>query len=102
MFEVPFAAYEKAIRKKSYVQVKGKVTEVTGLIIKVEGLEAFIGEVCEIQIKATDKTVLSEVVGFVEKTVLLMPLDDLDGIGPGCIVRPTGKIPSARLPCGAL
>lgn len=36
-------------------------------------------------------TVLSEVVGFVDATVLLMPLDEIDGIGPGCLVRPTGK-----------
>nr|WP_321294065.1 flagellar protein export ATPase FliI [uncultured Trichococcus sp.] len=70
----------------------GKVSQVTGLIIRVEGLEAFIGEVCEIQIKSTGTTVLSEVVGFVDATVLLMPLDEIDGIGPGCLVRPTGKI----------
>lgn len=69
----------------------GKVSQVTGLIIRVEGLEAFIGEVCEIQIKSTGTTVLSEVVGFVDATVLLMPLDEIDGIGPGCLVRPTGK-----------
>ena len=69
----------------------GKVSQVTGLIIRVEGLEAFTGEVCEIQIKSTGTTVLSEVVGFVDATVLLMPLDEIDGIGPGCLVRPTGK-----------
>ncbi|WP_420828509.1 flagellar protein export ATPase FliI [Jeotgalibaca caeni] len=90
MFDVPVAAYSKQLKKKSYIQIKGKVSEVTGLIVKVEGLEAFIGEVCEIELKATGKIVLSEVVGFVERTVLLMPLDNLDGIGPGCVVRPTG------------
>ena len=90
MFEVPFSAYQKQLNKKTYIQTKGKVSEVTGLIIKVEGLEAFVGEVCEILIKSSEKIVLSEVVGFVGETVLLMPLDDLDGIGPGCIVRPTG------------
>ncbi|HJB23436.1 MAG TPA: flagellar protein export ATPase FliI [Candidatus Jeotgalibaca pullicola] len=91
MFQIPFDCYQKQLKKKNYFQTKGKVSEVTGLIIKVEGLEAFIGEVCEIFLKATEKTVLSEVVGFVEQTVLLMPLDNLDGIGPGCLVRPTGK-----------
>lgn len=69
----------------------GKVSQVIGLIIKVDGLDAFIGEVCEIKIKSSSKIVMSEVVGFVEETVLLMPLDDLEGIGPGCLVRPTGK-----------
>lgn len=91
MFSVPFSNYQKQLNKKTYVQIQGKVTEVTGLIVKVEGLEAFVGEVCEIFIKSSEKVVLSEVVGFIEQTVLLMPLDDLDGIGPGCIVKPTGK-----------
>lgn len=69
----------------------GKVSQVTGLIIKVEGLDAFVGEVCEIQIKSSGRVALSEVVGFVDETVLLMPLDELEGIGPGCLVKPTGK-----------
>ena len=91
MFDVPFESYQEKLAKKTYHQVKGKVSEVTGLIIKVEGLEAFIGEVCEIEIRATEKKVLCEVVGFVESTVLLMPLDELEGIGPGCVVHPTGR-----------
>ncbi|MDN6625968.1 MAG: flagellum-specific ATP synthase FliI, partial [Pisciglobus halotolerans] len=69
----------------------GKVSQVTGLIIKVEGLEAFVGEVCEILIKSNGKKALSEVVGFVDETVLLMPLDEVEGIGPGCLVFPTGS-----------
>jgi len=91
MFEIPFETYHKQIKKKKFYLKMGKVSQVTGLIIRVEGLEAFIGEVCEIQIKSTGNTVMSEVVGFVGATVLLMPLDEIDGIGPGCLVRPTGK-----------
>lgn len=90
MFSLPFETYEKKIKQKSFYHVKGKVSEVIGLVIKVEGLEAFIGEVCEITIKSSEKKVLCEVVGFVERTVLLMPLDNLEGIGPGCVVYPTG------------
>ncbi|SYZ78143.1 flagellar protein export ATPase FliI [Trichococcus shcherbakoviae] len=91
MFEIPFETYHKQIREKNFYLKMGKVSQVTGIIIRVEGLDAFIGEVCEIQIRSTGSTVLSEVVGFVDATVLLMPLDEIDGIGPGCLVRPTGK-----------
>ncbi len=59
----------------------GKVTQVIGLIIQVEGLEVFIGELCEILIKSSDKVVPAEVVGFRGHTVLLMPLAELEGIG---------------------
>lgn len=91
MINIPFELYHETLNKKNVLLKHGKVSQVIGLIIKVDGLDAFIGEVCEIEIKAHEKTVLSEVVGFVDETVLLMPLDDLEGIGPGCLVYPTGK-----------
>lgn len=91
MFTIPFEQYHNQLNRKSYYLKMGKVSQVTGLIIKVEGLDAFVGEVCEIQIKSSGRTALSEVVGFVDETVLLMPLDELEGIGPGCLVKPTGK-----------
>ena len=55
-----------------------KVSQETGQDIRVEGLDAFVGEVCEIEIKSTGRIVLSEVVGFVDRTVLLMPLDEVE------------------------
>ncbi len=97
MFDLPFDEYRNLIKKKPHYQKLGKVTQVIGLIIQVEGLEVFVGEVCEIYIKASDKIVLSEVVGFKDNSVLLMPLDELSGIGPGCLVRPTGKSLKVRI-----
>lgn len=91
MFDIPFDTYHNQLNRKSYYLKMGKVSQVTGLIIKVEGLDAFVGEVCEIHIKSSGRVALSEVVGFVDEMVLLMPLDELEGIGPGCLVKPTGK-----------
>lgn len=91
MLNIPFDLYHETLNSKSVALKRGKVSQVIGLIIKVDGLDAFIGEVCEIEMKSRAKSVLSEVVGFVEETVLLMPLDELEGIGPGCLVYPTGK-----------
>ena len=91
MLNIPFNTYGDMIKKKDHYLKMGKVTQVIGLIIQVEGLEVFIGEVCEIKINSIDKVVLSEVVGFNGNSVLLMPLDDIQGIGPGCLVKPTGK-----------
>lgn len=87
---IPLEMIHKKIVNRNYYLKYGKVTQVVGLIIKVEGLNVFIGEVCQIEIIKTKKQVMAEVVGFVNKTVLLMPLDELDGIGPGCLVKPTG------------
>jgi len=91
LLNIPFEDYGNLIKRKSYYIKMGKVTQVIGLIIQVEGLQVFIGEVCEIFIKSLDKVVLTEVVGFKDNAVLLMPLDELQGIGPGCLVKPTGS-----------
>ena len=91
MININFEEYIDRIKRKTHYTKMGKVTQVIGLIIQVEGLEVFMGEVCEIFIKSLGKVVLSEVVGFKDNCVQLMPLDELQGIGPGCLVRPTGK-----------
>lgn len=91
MLNIPFEDYNNIIKRKPHYVKMGKVTQVIGLIIQVEGLQVFVGEVCQIFIKSSDKMVLSEVVGFKDNIVLLMPLDELKGIGPGCLVKPTGK-----------
>jgi len=91
MLNIPYNKYHKLLAEKRFASKRGKVSQVTGLIIKVEGLDAFVGEICEIEIKSSQRIVLSEVVGFVDQMVLLMPLDEVDEIGPGCLVRPTGN-----------
>lgn len=91
MLDIPFEKINKVIKKKEYYTKMGKVSQVIGIIIQVEGLEVFIGEVCEILIKHSGEIVLAEAVGFKEESVLLMPLAELGGVGPGCLVKPTGK-----------
>lgn len=77
-------------------KVMGKVRQVIGLVIEVSGIRPFIGEICYIH-SANRAVFLAEVVGFREKCCLLMPLGDLKGIAPGCIVEPTGKSFSLRV-----
>lgn len=89
--KIDFDELTNEARLHRFYSKYGKVAEVVGLIIKATGLEVFVGEICEVQVKNSHKVALTEVVGFVKDTVLLMPLDDLEGIGPGCIVRATKK-----------
>ncbi|MEG0293534.1 flagellar protein export ATPase FliI [Enterococcus sp.] len=96
-FELPLTNFIKAAQQQRFYSLYGKVSEVVGLIVKVEGLDLFVGEICEISIQNSEKKTLAEVVGFVKKTVLLMPLDELEGIGPGCLVKGTGKTLTIRV-----
>ncbi|MGZ9584638.1 flagellar protein export ATPase FliI [Paenibacillus marinisediminis] len=73
------------------VRVNGKVTQVIGLTVESEGPDASIGEVCHIYPSKGQVPLMAEVVGFRDNRVLLMPLGELNDIGPGCDVIGTGK-----------
>ena len=76
----------------------GRVAQVTGLIIESTGPAAVMGEVCQVYPPSGGSPVDAEVVGFRDSRMLLMPLGEFDGIGPGCRVVATGE--PLRVPVG--
>jgi len=76
----------------------GRVSNLIGLIIEATGLQAEIGEVCQVSASRDSEPVSAEVVGFRDGRTLLMPLGELHGIGPGTKVLPTGA--PFRVPVG--
>lgn len=82
---LPETVYQADLWKRG-----GKITRVTGLTLEARGLKAAIGEVCHIYSNGR-APVVAEVVGFREEVTLLMPLGELEGIGPGCRVMATGQ-----------
>jgi type III secretion system H+-transporting two-sector ATPase len=82
------------------LEVRGRVVEVTGLIIKARVPGVRIGEICYIETPLRDRPVRAEVVGFKNDLVYLMALGELTGIGPDSEVRPTGDVMTVRVgPC---
>jgi flagellum-specific ATP synthase len=71
---------------------KGKISQVVGLTIESVGPRVGLGELCYIKSNQRfHKGLPAEVVGFRGKNTLLMPLCDLEGIGPGSEIIATGK-----------
>lgn len=68
---------------------EGKVKKVIGLTIEVEDLKTSVGEICTIY-NQSNQPISCEVVGFRENEIILMPLGQLVGIGPGCRVVASG------------
>lgn len=67
----------------------GRVSQIVGLTIESIGPTTNIGDICLIKPRSGGG-VPAEVVGFRDQKVLLMPLSDLTGIGPGSLVTATG------------
>ncbi|KUK82057.1 MAG: Flagellar biosynthesis/type III secretory pathway ATPase, partial [Pelotomaculum thermopropionicum] len=72
------------------LKLTGQVTRVIGLTVEVQGINASIGEVCEIAVPGEPEAIRAEVVGFRDGSTLLMPLGELRGIHQGCSVTPGG------------
>ncbi|OOP75180.1 flagellar protein export ATPase FliI [Clostridium beijerinckii] len=85
--------FDKLIKKASdtsTIYSEGVVKKVIGLTIEVQGIKAFVGELCIIY-NEKNVPVNCEVVGFRDEFVILMPLDELIGISPGCRAVPQRK-----------
>jgi len=87
---IDLAHYRQLVKEASTVRVRGRVTELVGLIIKAAVPGVRMGEVVEIRGR-NRAAVKAEVVGFEGEEVMLMPLGDLVGIGPDSEVIPTGR-----------
>lgn len=65
----------------------GKVTKVVGLIAEGQGIKAPLGAVCHLMPDDESEPIAAEVVGFRDRSCLLMPYRDMRGIGPGSLIR---------------
>lgn len=69
----------------------GRVSKIVGLTIEALGPPAELGEICIIKSDTSRKKIAAEVVGFKDDIVVLMPLGDIEDIGPDWQVEATGK-----------
>jgi flagellum-specific ATP synthase len=95
MLAIDFDKY-KQLLDKSYEQEIGKVVKMVGLTIEASGPKANLNDLCYITgVGQTDKKI-AEVIGFRENRILLMPFDDMTGVGIGSLVENSGtnfKVP---------
>jgi len=84
------------------IVVYGRVAQAVGLVIEGFGPISSIGEVCEIRSANDTQSIFAEVVGFRGERVLLMPLGDVRGIGPGSRLIPHGTPASVPIGDGLL
>ena len=74
------------IQRTVPIERAGRVTGVAGLIVEADGPNVGLGDICQIKSERDGSTLLAEVVGFRQHTVLLMPLGDMEGLHAGCKV----------------
>ena len=74
---------EKAIAVADTIRPVGRVRNLVGMVIEVEGLAAPVGSLCRIHAGRHEPTVLAEVIGFRDDTLLVMPYQHTRGVAAG-------------------
>jgi flagellum-specific ATP synthase len=99
--------YLTTLQNRSLSRFQGRVAQVIGLSIEVEGLRLGVGDVCTILPELAGRRAMhgseeelaerraggisAEVVGFRENRLIVMPFSDTHGVRPGSAVFPRGR-----------
>lgn len=94
--------YINALDWLTSVEVRGRVTELVGLLIRASVPGARVGELCLIRSPHRARELHAEVVGFRGSEVILMPLGDIHDVAMGAEVISTGASLSVRVGEGVL
>ena len=97
MIAIDLEKYRQLL-EKSYEQEIGRVVKMVGLTIEASGPMANLNDVCYITEENQNQKKAAEVVGFRENRILLMPYDDMTGVGIGSLVENSGT--AFRVPVG--
>lgn len=97
-FELNLDKYYNALRGRILTRDSGKVIEVSGLVIRGYLPGASVGSIVEIHPSATEGAgFLAEVVGFRDKSVLMMPLGEMRGVSYGSQMSLLRQVASIRV-----
>ncbi|MGR6836159.1 flagellar protein export ATPase FliI [Syntrophomonas erecta] len=87
-----------ALEKAPTCQLKGRISQAIGLTLEAVGPKLSLGELCYVKNNYTQQEYIpAEVVGFRDHKTLLMPLGNLEGIGPGSELTATGTTLRVRV-----
>ena len=81
--DINFDKYSDILKNIHLTKDSGKVTEVTGLLIKGFLPGASVGSICQIETPTSVKPLYAEVVGFKDRQVLMMGLSEMRGVALG-------------------
>lgn len=80
-----------SLKEQTYFKKLGKVVKIVGLTIESVGPDAKLNDLCMIiSGDSEEHTIMAEVVGFRDNRVLLMPFDNVEGVGIGCVIENLG------------
>lgn len=85
------APYREIVADIAYPRPRGRIVQFIGLTIEAEGLQAQVGEVCQIHPPGDAQVISAEVIGFRDDRCVLMPFTEPNGLIAGAPVYARGR-----------
>ena len=83
--------YKNALAASDLIKYTGRVSQVVGFTIQSYGPSVKLVEIFNLYPLKADMPIKAEVVGIKDSIVCLMPLGNMNGVGPGSRIEATGK-----------
>jgi type III secretion protein N (ATPase) len=91
------AALDDALSDVAPMESRGRVLNAVGTLVKVTGLAARIGDLCELRNSGTSWRLRAEVVGVSGPAILLLPFGELDGVSTQTEVVNLGRAQTVKV-----
>ncbi len=89
-FNIDFNELDTLLSNVDLLRPNGAVVRVTGLTLESNGPQVGLGEMCNVSVRG-GKNIMAEVIGFRGGHIILLPLEDMDGVSPGDTVSATQR-----------
>jgi ATP synthase in type III secretion protein N len=76
-----------AVRQVNPIKVSGRVTQALGTVVRATGVDAQVGDVCELH-SGNGQMMRAEVIGFDQQIAILSPFGELKGLSASTMVVP--------------
>ena len=95
-YKIKWDKYFNAANSCQAVRLAGKIVKVAGIVAEADGPGLSVGSLCVIK-NSEGLNIQAEVVGFNEKSIIIMPFGEMRGIKPGSRILATGKKPGVQV-----
>lgn len=95
-YKIKWDKYFNAVNSCQAVRLTGKIVKVAGIVAEANGPGLSVGSLCAIK-NSEGLNIQAEVVGFNEKSIIIMPFGEMRGIKPGSQILAISKKPGVQV-----
>ncbi len=95
-YKIKWDKYFNAANSCQAVTLAGKIVKVAGIVAQANGPRLSVGSLCAIK-NSEGLNIQAEVVGFNEKSIIIMPFGEMRGIKPGSQILAISKKPGVQV-----